>query len=63
MFGWMRRLWFRKAGYRCDGCGQWTPRAEGRATVRAHEEDVNPVGTVVPGGRVRVVRLYCARCA
>lgn len=66
MLGWLRRLWrrhrYRGRGYRCNGCGRWTPRSEGRADARTEEINVPPVGNVLPGGRARVVGLYCPTC-
>lgn len=48
VIGWFRN---RRKGYRCDGCGRWTRRREGRATVRRENR-----GSTYP-------QLYCPGCA
>jgi ssDNA-binding Zn-finger/Zn-ribbon topoisomerase 1 len=60
MFGFLKRLFGRKRepGYRCDGCGQWTPRSKSKAAV-----EVKRIGVYLRCPDCEELRRYAAEQA
>jgi hypothetical protein len=58
---WIKSL-FVRGGYRCDVCGKWWNRVDGKATVVHKTENAEKWGPF-PAIGVEVVELHCPDCA
>lgn len=60
LWRWIKSL-FVRGGYRCDMCGKWRSRVDGKATPHIITKELPPVGQL-PAMYQDIVELVCPSC-